>query len=92
MHQLGGCPGRRLPAGGIPACRCRLYGMPAGVVDRRVVNETLANISRDVLFVLSGVFPEKKELLFSCPDTVSGRFIQSYFNYLVTCKGDDGKA
>ncbi|NIA05312.1 MAG: protein phosphatase [Proteobacteria bacterium] len=66
---------------------CRLYGMPAGVVDRQEVDKTLANISRDVFFALSGVFPEKKGLLFSCPDTVSGRFIQSYFNYLLTCKG-----
>ncbi len=65
---------------------CRLHGMPAGVVDRREVDKTLADISRDVFFALSGVFPAKKELLFSCPDTVSGRFIQSYFNYLLTCK------
>ncbi len=66
---------------------CRLYGIPPGGVDRRQVTKTLADISRDVFFALSGVFPGKKELLFSCPDTVSGRFIQSYFNYLVTCKG-----
>lgn len=70
---------------------CRLSGIPAGAVNRQEVDKTMAAISRDVFFALSGVFPGKNGLLFTCQDTVSGRFIQSYFNYLVTCKGRCGK-
>jgi len=64
--------------------RCRLDGLPEDVVDFCLIEDILSNISRNVFFVLSGVFPGKEELLFSCPDTISGRFVQVYFYYLAS--------
>ncbi len=65
--------------------RCRSAGMPAGIVDDLPVEEILSNISRNVFFALSGVLPGPEELLFNCPDTISGRFTQIYFHYLAAC-------
>ncbi len=62
--------------------RCRVWGLPAEALDGALVAEMLSNLSRDVFFALSGVFPGKSELLFPCHDVLSGRFIQVYFYYL----------
>lgn len=62
--------------------RCRAWGLPAEALDGDLVAEMLSNLSRDVFFALSGVFPGKSELLFPCHDVLSGRFIQVYFYYL----------
>ncbi|MHB1014935.1 MAG: protein-tyrosine phosphatase family protein, partial [Desulfurivibrionaceae bacterium] len=62
--------------------RCRAWGLPAEALDGALVAEMLSNLSRDVFFALSGVFPGKSELLFPCHDVLSGRFIQVYFYYL----------
>lgn len=63
---------------------CRTYGVPGAVFDRQLVEDILVNISRNVFFALSGSFPEKGDLSFSCVDTVSGRFTQIYFHYLAS--------
>lgn len=62
--------------------RCRNWGVPEKILENQLIEDVLSNISRNVFFALVGTFPEKNELCFSCPDTVSGRFIQSYFHYL----------
>ena len=62
--------------------RCRAWGLPPEALDAALVEEMLSNISKDVFFALSGVFPGKSELLFPCHDALSGRFIQVYFHYL----------
>lgn len=62
--------------------RCRTWGLPPEALDAALVEEMLSNISKDVFFALSGVFPGKSELLFPCHDALSGRFIQVYFHYL----------
>lgn len=62
--------------------RCRIWGLPAEALDFSPVAEMLSNLSRDVFFALSGVFPGRSELLFPCHDVLSGRFIQVYFHYL----------
>lgn len=63
---------------------CRTHGLPAEALDRNLVEDILVNISRNVFFALSGAFPEKGDLSFSCVDAVSGRFTQIYFHYLAT--------
>lgn len=62
--------------------RCRTWGLPPEALDGVLVAEMLSNLSKNVFFALSGVFPGKSELLFPCHDALSGRFIQVYFYYL----------
>jgi len=64
--------------------RCRAYGMPADLLDLELTEDVLSNLSREVFFALSGVFPEKGDLFFSGHDTASGRFVQIYFHYLAS--------
>ena len=64
--------------------RCRLADYAGDIVDRELIEDVLSSISRNLFFALSGVFPEKGDLLFSNSDTVSGRFVQIYFNYLAS--------
>ncbi len=64
--------------------RCRCHGLVGHDLDSALIEDILSNISRNVFFALSNVFPGNAELLFSCPDTISGRFTQVYFHYLAT--------
>jgi protein-tyrosine phosphatase len=64
--------------------RCRCHNMPGGAVDMVLIEDILSNISRNVFFALSGIFPGAKELLFPAPVTISGRFVQTYFHYLAS--------
>ncbi|MBU0680704.1 MAG: dual specificity protein phosphatase family protein [Proteobacteria bacterium] len=62
--------------------RCRSHGVVEHALDSALHEDILSNISRNVFFALSNVFPGEDELLFSCPDIISGRFTQVYFHYL----------
>lgn len=62
--------------------RCRLASIPPTLIDRDLIEDVLSNISGNLFFALSGTFPGKDDLLFSCADTVSGRFAQIYFHHL----------
>jgi len=64
--------------------RCRTADAAPGTVDVELVEDVLSGISRNLFFALSGSFPEKGELKFSCADTLSGRFAQIYFHYLAS--------
>lgn len=46
------------------------------------INELLVIISNNILYALTSNFPTEKELTFVLADTVSGRFVQKYFEYL----------
>ncbi|MBU4178055.1 MAG: protein-tyrosine phosphatase family protein [Desulfurivibrionaceae bacterium] len=62
--------------------RCRTWGLAQEGLDASLVAEMLSNLSKNVFFALSGVFPGESELLFPCHDVLSGRFVQVYFYYL----------
>ncbi|MBU1404091.1 MAG: dual specificity protein phosphatase family protein [Proteobacteria bacterium] len=62
--------------------RCRTWGLAPEGQDASLVAEMLSNLSKNVFFALSGVFPGERELLFPCHDVLSGRFVQVYFYYL----------
>lgn len=64
--------------------RCRLHGVPSDFTDPGLMDKTLSEISRHVFFAFSGSFADEKALRFSLVDTVSGRFVQSYFLYLAS--------
>ncbi len=68
--------------------RCRLYGVPDNVIDREALNDALLNISRNIFFAFSGHFLKEEGLSFSLADSISGRFVQEYFYYLVAMAGE----
>ena len=47
------------------------------------IHELLVRISNNMLYALTSTFPKEKELTFVLPDTVSGRFVQQYFEYFI---------
>jgi len=60
--------------------RCRV-GLDLQAQNR--LNEAIANSSRTVFLALTGEFPPTAGLLFSIFDTVSGRFVQHYFQAMI---------
>ena len=63
--------------------RCRLYGKEISTADSVEIERELENISRQCLFVLSGVFDHRKKMTFRMDQVISGRFVQVYFNELL---------
>ncbi len=63
---------------------CRVHGMSKNYHDPDHIENMLSAISRSVFLALSGIFPGAAPFLSSCSDTVSGRFIQVYFHYLMS--------
>jgi Polymorphic toxin system, DSP-PTPase phosphatase len=61
---------------------CRLYGLPAGIIDHSLITSTLRELSRNVFFAFSGFFLDEESLTFCLTDTISGKFVQEYFYYL----------
>ena len=51
-------------------------------LDFNQIRELLVRISSNMLYALTSTFAAEKELAFVLPDTVSGRFVQKYFEYV----------
>jgi protein-tyrosine phosphatase/Fe-S-cluster containining protein len=51
-------------------------------LDLDQIHELLVRISSNMLHALTSTFPTEKNLTFVLADTVSGRFVQGYFEYL----------
>ena len=62
--------------------RCRIYDAPREFIDKEEIDAMLANLSSNIYFSLAGEFPPEKGLFFSLADTVSGRFVQAYFQFM----------
>ncbi|MBW6520148.1 MAG: dual specificity protein phosphatase family protein [Desulfoarculaceae bacterium] len=60
--------------------RCR-SGLDMETQNR--LNETIHNYSRDIFLALTGEFPPAGSLRFTIFDTVSGRFVQQYFQAMI---------
>lgn len=52
-------------------------------VDQNKINEMITQLSKDVFFSLTNSFPPDKILYFSILDTISGRFVQQYFQAML---------
>jgi len=52
------------------------------------LKEALARISDNMLVALSSIFHDHRQLNFSLADVISGRFIQTYFEFLCQSEGD----
>lgn len=63
---------------------CRLHGPSQNFTLPEALERNLFQLSQNIFFALSGVFLEDSRLTFSLAETVSGRFVQRYFNYLAT--------
>jgi len=63
---------------------CRVHGQSKESYDMEHIESLLSGISRSVFMSLSGIFPGEKPFFASCVDTVSGRFAQIYFHYLIS--------
>ncbi len=63
--------------------RCRCWSVPEDVVELADIHSALAALSRNVYLALTGSFPPRGELRFSIADTVSGRFVQLYFQAML---------
>lgn len=63
---------------------CLLHHLPAGAVDREVIDDALRRLSDNVFFAFSGSFLEDDALKFTLSETVSGKYVQEYFYYLAS--------
>jgi protein-tyrosine phosphatase/Fe-S-cluster containining protein len=61
---------------------CRYHNIPAGVIDKVLIDSVLHDLSRNIFFSFSGFFLDDENVSFSLTDTVSGKFVQEYFYYL----------
>ena len=55
--------------------------------DTAKINSMIHALSRDVFFALTGSFPPENMGLFSILDTISGRFVQHYFQAMLEITG-----
>ncbi|MFO7751020.1 MAG: dual specificity protein phosphatase [Desulfobacteraceae bacterium] len=62
--------------------RCRIYGMKNFREDREAIEKNLLELSREVFLAFSGHFLADNAFRFSLADTISGRFVQAYFNHM----------
>lgn len=69
---------------------CRLHGLTEIISDHQHIENMLTSISRSVFMALSGIFPGETPFYVSCADTVSGRFAQIYFHYLLSLQNKNG--
>ncbi len=68
--------------------RCRCWGVPEQAAYMEDIRSTLAALSRNVYLALTGSLPPRGGLRFTIADTVSGRFVQLYFQSMLQ---EDGK-
>jgi protein-tyrosine phosphatase len=65
---------------------CRLHNAPEGVTDIAPILSMRHELSRNIFFSLSECSLEDENLSFSLADTVSGKFVQQYFNFLANAR------
>jgi len=62
--------------------RCRLFGMENKVKDMHLMQTILNDLSKNVFVALSGTFRGDSKFEFSVAQTVSGKYVQTYFDRL----------
>lgn len=69
--------------------RCRIYGIIEFSADKHEIRNVLFELSQTVFLAFSGKFLPGTDFTFSIADTVSGKFVQKYFNYMSGIKKTD---
>ncbi len=91
---LGGCPLKHNNICLLHKSRpvhCRLKGFSPDAESLAELNKELAQLSKEVYQALFGREADQAPPAVSFYDSVSGKFIQQYFQYLTTQKATDGK-
>ncbi len=63
--------------------RCRLYDTHDKIVSPSAIHDLVSELSRTVFLALTGRFLPPDTLCFSVADTVSGKFVQTYFHHMM---------
>jgi len=66
--------------------RCRIFGVENFTKDRDEVLTILSELSQTVFLAFSGKFQPDIELSFLIADTISGKFVQKYFDFMLKKK------
>lgn len=67
--------------------RCRYWGVPGDGEQRREISKAMAELSQQTFLALTGRVPFGENVRFSSADTISGKFVQLYFQAMV---GENG--
>lgn len=67
--------------------RCRTFTIDESHQDHVQIANQLQELSRTVFLALSGKFLENGQFFFSMAETVSGKFVQAYFNFMAALEG-----
>jgi protein-tyrosine phosphatase/Fe-S-cluster containining protein len=62
--------------------RCRLFSMEEKIKDINIIFDLLDDLSKNVFVALSGTLWENNNFKFSVAQTVSGKYVQAYFDLL----------
>lgn len=79
------CPlnsGEGCEAFDIRPVRCRIYGIQDFSEDKSQIQTILSELSRTVFLAFSGEFQPDSDFTFTISETVSGKFVQKYFNFM----------
>ncbi|MCD4722414.1 MAG: dual specificity protein phosphatase family protein [Desulfobacula sp.] len=63
--------------------RCRIYNTLEFSADNHEIKDMLFELSQTVFLAFSGQFLPNTDFTFSVADTISGKFVQKYFHYMV---------
>ncbi|WP_022669315.1 protein-tyrosine phosphatase family protein [Desulfospira joergensenii] len=63
--------------------RCRIHGVKDFMADRMEIEDMLFELSRAVFLAFSGKFLTNDQFRFTVAETVSGKFVQAYFNHMI---------
>jgi len=83
--KTGKCPfnqGRGCEVFKIRPVRCRIFGQKNFHTDQAEIEILLTELSREIFLAFSGRFLPDNEFRFSMADTISGKFVQAYFNHM----------
>ncbi len=68
--------------------RCRFFGIKSRIKEIEMISAILEDLSKNVFVALSGTLLEGNTLKFSVAQTVSGKYVQTYFDLLTAGKTD----
>lgn len=83
------CPfnaGEGCEAFDIRPARCRIYGNADFSEDSQEIRRMLFELSQTLFLAFSGEFQPDIDVTFSVADTISGKFVQKYFNFMSDIK------
>ena len=61
---------------------CRISNVSVSEDLLKDIDDALLTLSRNIFLAFTGKFMKRGDLIFSMADTISGRFVQQYFNHL----------